>query len=262
MFPDCPGPIDTRNFSAHGLSIRKIDKGPDIYHLYMTSHGAREAIEVFEVDAFLKPEITWIGCVPMPATSWTNSVVVLDDGGFLATRFYDPARDDIADVLAGDKTGQVFEWHPGGEVTEIPGTALAGANGIVVSGDERWMFVSSYGTGEVVRFDRRVTPPAKDVIPVGILPDNIRWTPQGTLYAAGNNTTDFCGKPPCEGGWGIVEIDPDTLAATRIAAVAEDSALQDPSVALRVNDEIWVGSFNSDRLAILPAPRSIKSDGR
>lgn len=254
MFADCPGPLDTGNFSAHGLALRKIDKGPEIYHLYMTSHGAREAIEVFEIDAFVKPTITWIGCVPMPDTSWTNSVAILADGGFVATRFYDPSRDGIADVMAGKLTGEVYEWHPGGEVAAIAGTQIAGANGIVVSDDERWMFVSSFGTGEVVRFDRSANPPARDVIPVGILPDNLRWTPQGTLYAAGNNTDNFCGRPPCEPGWGVVEIVPYTLVATRIVAVGEDSPLQDPSVAQRIGDDIWIGTFGGDRLAIVPAP--------
>lgn len=254
LYGDCPGPLDTANFSAHGLALQKTGKGPEIYRLYMTSHGAREAIEVFEVDAFLKPTITWVGCIPMPATSWTNSVAILDDGGFVATRFFDPARHTIGNVLAGEITGHLFEWHPGGEVAVIPGTELSGANGIEVSEDQRWVFAASFGTGEVVRFDRSSTPPARDVIPIGILPDNIRWTPQGTLYTAGSNTENFCGQPPCAPGWGVVEIVPWSLVATRIAAAGEDSTLQDPSVALWVDDEIWIGTFSGDRLAILPAP--------
>ena len=251
LYGDCPGPLDAANFSAHGLSLQKSDKGPEIYRLYMTSHGAREAIEVFEVDAFIKPTIRWVGCIPMPATSWTNSVAMLSDGGFVATQFFDPGSHTIANVLAGEITGHVFEWHPGGVVSVIPGTEMSGANGIVISDDERWIFVASFGTGDVIRFDRSSTPPVKDVIPVGILPDNLRWTPQGTLLAAGDNTQNFCGRPPCEPGWGVVEIIPYSLVATRIAAVDEDAALQNPSVALPVGDEIWVGTYSGDRLAIL-----------
>ena len=85
----------------------------------MTSHGAREAVEVFEIDGYVQPTIKWIGCVPMPATSWTNSLVILGDGGFFATQFMDPTGSGMAGVTAGEITGHVFEWHPGGEVTVL-----------------------------------------------------------------------------------------------------------------------------------------------
>jgi len=251
LYGDCPGPINIESFSAHGLALHPSDKGPDIYRLYMTSHGEREAIEVFEVDAFVKPTITWTGCIPMPASSWTNSVAILSDGGFVATQFFNPADHTIDNVLAGEVTGHIFEWHPGEEVRVIPGTELSGGNGIVVSEDERWIYAASFGTGELVRFDRNSTPIAREEIPLGILGDNIRWSPRGTLLSAGNNTGSFCGQPPCETGWGIVEINPDDLVATRIVSVGGDSAMHDASTALLVNDEIWVGTYSGDRLAII-----------
>lgn len=246
LFRSCPGPLDVSNFSAHGLALQKVDKGPDIYHLYMTSHGAREAIEVFEIDAFLKPTIKWIGCVPMPATSWTNSVTILNDGGFLATQFFDPGQHTIANVMAGENTGHVFEWHPGEDVSVIPETGVAGANGIALTDDERWIYVAAFGTSEIIRFDRSSTPPGRESIPVGVSPDNIRWTDQGTLLTAGNNTA---GEP----GWSVYEIVPYRLAATRIAGAGEEAAVHDASTALRVGNELWVGTFSGDRLAILPA---------
>ena len=33
---------------------------------------------------------------------------------------------------SGEITGNVFEWHPGGEVTAVEGTELSGANGIEI----------------------------------------------------------------------------------------------------------------------------------
>ncbi len=60
MFPDCPGPINPENFSAHGMSLKQTSSRR--YRLYMTSHGEREAIEAFDVDARGdKPVLAWVG---------------------------------------------------------------------------------------------------------------------------------------------------------------------------------------------------------
>ena len=252
QYPECPGQLDVSDFSAHGLSLRKLAKGPEIYQLYMTSHGAREAIEVFEVDAFLKPTIRWVGCIPMPLTSWTNSVSILPDGGFMATQFYDPGRDTIGDVFAGKTTGHVFAWHPGQAVSVLAGTDLAGPNGIVVSDDGRFVFVAAFGTAEVVRFDLSSSPPGKEVVKLDIYPDNIRWSDNGSLLTAGNNTPDYCGGGGC--GWSVVEITPYNLAATRIGGAGEDSAMGDASSAMSIGNEIWVGTYGGDRIAVLPRP--------
>jgi len=58
MFAACPGPLDVNNFSAHGLALKAVGGQAEQYWLYMTSHGAREAIEVFIIDAITaKPTI-------------------------------------------------------------------------------------------------------------------------------------------------------------------------------------------------------------
>ena len=254
MFKECPGPIDTTNFSAHGLALQTLDTGPQRYRLYMTSHGAREAIEVFEVDALVKPTLTWVGCVPMPASSWTNSLAILADGGFFATQFMDPLAEGMTGVRAGEVTGHVFEWHPGSGLTVLPGTELSGANGIVISDDERWIYVAAFGTHEVVRFDRSSSPVGKETVSVAIAPDNIRWSDDGTLYTAGENVDSSCEQGTCQGGWSILEIVPYNLKATLVAAIDHEASLQAASSALLVDDEIWVGTYSGDRVAIMAKP--------
>jgi DNA-binding beta-propeller fold protein YncE len=252
-FSSCPGPLDTGNFSAHGFALRTLDN-PGQYVLYMTSHGAREAIEVFGIDVSAAPAIKWIGCVPMPVSSWTNSIALLDDGGFVATQFMDQTGSGIAGVLAQEITGHLWEWHPGGEVTKIEGTDLSGANGIVLSDDERYAYVAAFGTAEVVRFDRTTTPAAKQSIAMGVRPDNVRWSSDGTLYTAGGNLADGCTGPDCGAGWSVWEIDPQQLTAVRLTGADPGAALQGVSSALLVDDEIWVGTYGGDRVAILPKP--------
>ncbi len=254
MFASCPGPLDVTNFSAHGLALQSQESGPERYRLYMTSHGAREAIEVFDVDAFVKPTIKWIGCVPMPATSWTNSIAILGDGGFFATQFMDPTGSGMAGVTAGDVTGHVFEWHPGGEVTVLAGTELSGPNGIVITDDERYLFVAAFGTHEIVRFDLSSNPPAREAVSISVAPDNIRWNSAGNLYTAGGNVTDACTGPVCGTGWSVIEIVPFTMTATRVTGVDETAAMRGVSSALLVDDEIWVGTYGGERIGIMPKP--------
>lgn len=256
MFGACPGPINTASFSSHGLAIRAQAGGR--HRLYMTSHGEREAIEIFDVDASGgKPTIAWIGCVVLPERTFANSVAILEDGGFVTTKMMDPtAQNGFAGILAGEISGNVYEWHPGGAVTAVPGTELSGANGIEVSPDQRWLFVAAIGSRELVRFDRRAAPMTKDTVQIGIRPDNLRWTDDGKLYTAGGNFVppDQCASPPCSTGWSVVEWDPETLQAQRVTGVDQTAALQGASTALAVDDEIWIGTFNGDRVGYLPKP--------
>jgi len=257
MFGMCPGPLDLANFSSHGLALQ--ERSPGQYRLYMTSHGAREAIEVFDVDASAAgtPAIAWVGCVVLPEKTFANSVAILADGGFVTTKMMDPTVPNaFAGILAGEITGNVFEWHPGGDVAAIAGTELSGANGIEISPDQRWMFIAAIGSREIVRFDRTTTPMAKQSVKIDIRPDNLRWTDDGKLYTVGGNfvAPADCASPPCATGWSVIEVDPETLQARRVTGADQTAVLQGASTAVAVGPEIWIGTFSGDRVGYLPKP--------
>jgi hypothetical protein len=250
-FGGCPGQLDVDNFSAHGLALR--ENGANAYRLYITSHDAREAIEVFDVStAGEMPRITWIGCVVLPSSMFSNSVAILEDGGFVTTKMMD--REDPAgfqSVASGNVTGGVYERHPGGELELVPGTELSGANGIALSDDERYMYVAAMGGASLVRFDRRATPVAKETVALPVRPDNVRWGDDGWLYTVGNDVAAAAGGGA---GWSVVAIDPRTMAAERVTGAPAGVALSGASSALPVDDEIWIGTFRGDRVGILPRP--------
>jgi hypothetical protein len=256
MFPGCPGPINPKHFSAHGIALREQSAG--LYRLYITSHGEREAIEVFDIDARGdKPAIAWTGCVPVPETMWPNSVVILSDGGFVTTKFSDPTNpEDFTNIMKGKITGAVYEWHPGGKLTEIPGTRLSGPNGIAMSPDERWIYVAVSGTHEVVRYDRMARPVTGKSVEISIRPDNIRWGDDGMLYTTGDNYAPYseCPALPCGIGWSVIRIDPRTLSAVRVTGAGEDAAIKAPSVAIPVGNLFWIGTFAGDRIGYMPRP--------
>jgi len=256
MFNACPGPINPENFSAHGLALQQQSSGQ--FRLYITSHGVREAIEVFNINAKdAKPAISWVGCVLLPEKMLANSVAILSDGGFVATKFFDPtAPNAFNDIFQGKITGGVYEWHPGGNVKAIHGTELSGANGIAVSPDNKCVYVATSGTREIVRYDRTEAPVTLEKVQINIGPDNIRWGDDGLLYTAGSNYVppEECENPPCETGWSVFSIDPETLETKRVTGVDQTATMQNASSAVAVGNEIWVGTYSGDRIGYLPKP--------
>ncbi len=242
MFPNCPGPLDTSNFSAHGLALREI--AANQFDLYITSHGAREAIEVFDLDMSEGiAELTWKGCVTLDESIMHNSVAILDDGGFVTTQFMVWA-DGIASAMSGEPTGGVVAWHPGSEPALIPGSEVAAPNGIVVSDDGRYIYIAAFGSRELVRLDTASDPVAQTFVSLDIVLDNVRWGAPGKLITAGGNVEG--------GGWSVVEVDADTLEVVNLGSFGGDVAMQGVSSALQVNDEIWVGTYNGDRIGYFP----------
>lgn len=251
LYGDCPGPLDVTGFSAHGLALREISPGR--HRLYVTGHGAREAIEVFEVDAGAAvPAITWTGCVPLPDDVSANSVAILPDWGFVATKFVDrtlPIQQSFGQIMQGVVNGAVYEWHPGGPVRAIPGTELSGPNGIEVSPDGNTIFVAALGSRELVRFERGGGTLRKDVVRLDITPDNVHWSANGKLLTAGG---DYGGPDaPRTTAWSAVEVDPATLAARRIAGSGRANGMQGVSSALEVGGEVWIATFSGDRVGYM-----------
>lgn len=253
MFPTCPGPLNLAAFSVHGLSLA--ETAPGVFRVYTTSHGEREAIEVYELSTTgVEPALTWKGCVVLPANTFANSVAQLPDGGFVTTKMMDPTQ-GFASIQPGAITGNVFEWHPGSEVVAVEGTELSGANGIDVSPDGMTIYVAAFGDRQIVKFDRSTMPMTKTTVSVDITPDNIRWGANGKLLTAGGNApAEGCQGPACATGWSVLEIDADTLAVTRLGGADQTAALQGVSTALQVGSDLWVGTFNDDRVGYFTRP--------
>jgi hypothetical protein len=247
-YPDCPGPLTLQAFDTHGLSLA--ETSPRHFSLYTTSHGAREAIEIYDLDLRgAAPILTWKGCVLLQQDSYHNSVAQLADGGFVTTRMRDQNFRRGGGVPVGI-TGHLVEWHPGGQPRPLPGTEMSLPNGIDVSKDERYVYVAAIGSQELVRFDRRATPMAKRAVSLPIRPDNVHWASNGKLLTAGPNyvAPSVCSGAGCATGWSVLEVDPETLAFTRLGGADQTAAMQAVSSAMRVGDDIWVGS-NDDRVA-------------
>lgn len=245
MYSTCPGPIDlTENERprTHGLYLRP---GRNSVHtLYVTHHGNRESVEVFEVDRRAKPPtVTWIGCVVAPEKASLNSVVGLPDRGFAATN------------IAG---GEVLEWHPGKGWAQVPGSETPRPNGLEVSKDGRWLYIAGFGTQTFIRLSRGQTLVKKDSVPIGHNVDNLRLAPDGWVYATGGTVSRAGGPDGPPGRMIVNRIHPETLEVQELWNHPTSVTFFGNSVAIPVGKEIWVGSFRADRIARVPLPAPSK----
>jgi hypothetical protein len=257
--PDCPGPPDEASFSPHGLDV---DLGE--YRLAVVNHGEREAVEFFEMGHSPRgPALVWRGCTPIPDDVFANDVALLPDGGFLLTRML--ARGGAAQLfsviglMAGLDTGHVLEWHPEAGFREVPESHGSGPNGVVVSPDGREIYFTEWTGPRLVRLRRDEAGQVIERKQVDLPhhPDNITWTRDGLLLVAGqvgavgellacNGTEGTCPVP-----FSVVLVNPGTLDVTLVLehpATAQGAA----SVALEVGDEIFIGTYDGDRIARAP----------
>jgi hypothetical protein len=249
-YDSCPGPPDAAEkakFATHGLYLHA---GKNSKHtLYAVHHGGRESIEVFEVDGRAKPpSLTWIGCAVAPDPIGLNSVLALPDGGFIATDFLARGIDAGArgKMLAGENNGALWEWHTRKGWQKVPGSEAAGANGLEISKDGKWLYVAAWGSQSFFRLSRGQTPVKRDSIPLGFRVDNIRWAADGSILAAGQG-----GAPPAQTS-NVVKINPNTLKVQEIIRHPNTPEFGAGTVAVEVGKEIWVGSFRGDRIARFP----------
>jgi hypothetical protein len=259
MYGACPGAPDLGNFQTHGLAIQTHVNATGVYNLYAVSHGGREAIEVFELDAnYQTPRVTWVGCVLMPDGLDANDVTAMRDGTILATVLMHPGF-SFMDLLSGVPTGAVYKWEPGSEgFIKLEGSELPGNNGLQVSEDETEIFIAASGLSAVVTIaNSNPTRVLRRTRTLGFAPDNVVYDSNGYLLTAGMRDDEpVCegtGAPPvsdCPRGTIATMIHPDTMQDVVIMDTVATPAFSGATMAiLPGGNEVWVGSFKSSRIA-------------
>ena len=219
----CPDAPPGAGFSPLGLSLGV--EGADT--LYAINRGTRRAIEIFDLspDATGKPELAWRSCVAIPEGVFANSVAPHPDGSLLLSNTYDPRdKQSWQKQQQQQVTGEVLQWRKDSGWQGVDGTALSGPNGLVVSADGCYGVVAAWAESRLLRFSLpcgsgETMPPQSLALP--FLPDNLRWTDQGSLLATGQITTPDgllqCVEKDigCPAQVKVSEIDPLTMTLRR-----------------------------------------------
>jgi hypothetical protein len=248
-YPECAGPPTAADtFTTHGLYI-EAGAGP-VLQFMAVGHGARESIEVFKVDTRpATPSLTWVGCVIAPEPIGLNAVRGLPDGGFITTNWLPRGGGQSAmqKMMAGEKNGELWEWHTTSGWQKVPGSEAAGANGVELSADGKTFYMAAWGSQSFIRLTRGATPPKRDEIPLGFRVDNIHFARDGSLLAAGQITD------PQNRSSRVVKIDPKTLAIRDLLTRPDDATFAGNTTAVEVGKDLWLGSYRGNRIAIIPA---------
>jgi hypothetical protein len=265
-FPKCPSPPDAALLNAQGMNLRSV--GDQAHLLYVSNHGGREAIEVFRIEGRgeQEPSLKWTGCVPMPAGMAANSVVSSSDGSILATVLMRPGT-QMADYVLGHVTGLVYEWKPGTlAFRQIEGAELPGNNGIEVSKDGSEFYVVAFGLRSVVAFARtNPTKVLRQAVAPGFMPDNIHWDGDKLIAAGMQYDEPACGGLRkiidgkadlmlCHRGYTVARLDPLRMTWSIVAYAEPNPSFNGASTGLVIGQDLWLGSFQSDRIAIRRLP--------
>ncbi len=261
-------PLDPLRVEPHGIDVAARPDG--VSELYVVNHGWRESVEVFEIDlAGARPTLRWIGAAVLPASAVGNDVAAVDRGGFVVSinvLHGDGREHGLARAEAGDETGGVFEWSPEHGWADLPGTAINSANGVAVSKDGHWVYIGGWHSRCIKKARRGGAPAESSVVGTDILTDNLTWTADGRILAAGACDTTaeefiaghFGPEPRLAFPSRVLRVDPDTLGFETVVAYGPET-FGAATTGLQVGDEIWVGAARDQglaRFAYDPAPGS------
>jgi hypothetical protein len=271
-YPDCATPPEPAAFNARGISYRATGRGRG--DLHVINHGGRESVEVFTVDTRVAgepPHLMWRGCLLLPEGDVGNSVATYGDGTVLVTVLTRPGT-AIADFVLGRKTGYVLERPLGAARFQvIAGTELEGNNGLETSPDGDGFYVVSFGTRQIVRFDRGTAGPSWAVTAPEFMPDNIHWHGNRLLAAGMVSDEPACGgrrqvidgvadPMTCPRGYIVALLDPRSREWSIVARGDRKPSFNGSSSARIVRDELWLGSYQADRLALRKLPDGTKTN--
>ncbi len=258
-YPGCPGPLEPGKLSTHGIAVHDGDTPT----LYTVSHGARESIEIFDVNK-ADAALTWVGCVLVPAGVGANAVTPLPDGGIAVTNMGDPATASVDKLMDGAITGNVQIWRSGEGWKVLPHSEGSGDNGILTSTDGQAVFVAMPGSQRIVRIPIDGTSPVTQSDKMTIMPDNLRWSTDNTILTTGM-TLDPANKgkitatcledpTPCIVPYDVYAVNPGTMNVSSLGGRSDLPVMPLPTTALHVGDSLWITGIFGDRVEVTPYP--------
>jgi len=258
--PDCLAPDPAPAWG--GISLARTVSGG--WRLLAVNQGSRTSIEAFAV-AIRGTDVTltWQGCAVLPANQHPNDVAGLPDGGFVVSIIGDErhfnAPDGLTRLLSGEVTGYLLAYTQAGGFRQLPGTAAATPNGVVVARNGRQLAFASWTGRAVIAYDlRRERVTGRVALPIS--PDNLSLTPRGTVLATGVPSVAYVPAclgsggvgAKCESPFSVIEIGlrADVKGALPMTSRVDAPAgvINGATIAVELDRALYVGAFTGERL--------------
>src|SRR3990167_2086902 len=240
---------------AHGIHLSA--RGDGRQQLLVVNHHGREAIEFLELEPVDDGwAAVWRGCVAQKGLGRFNDVAATPAGGLVASVMFESTSMapplPLEQLLDGRDTGYLMSWAPGLPLVKVAGSDAPFPNGVHVSADGRHAWFAAWTAKDVRQFDLQKGQTLQRIA-LNFMPDNLSWTANGQLLAAGIedpavfSACFMAGDEHCASAFQVAAIDPE-LATAHVVFKAAPGLLAGASVALRVGTQLYVGAYTGDRL--------------
>ncbi|HKX77483.1 MAG TPA: hypothetical protein VJM34_03080 [Novosphingobium sp.] len=241
----CATELAPAEFSGHGISYQS--KTSKHGELYVVNHGARESIEIFDVQlrrtGTAAPTLTWKGCIFAPHGTVGNAVVSTQNGRVYAT---------VTPVVDGlPRTGNIRYWTPSDGWTALPGSEVNVPTGLMASRDGQKLYVSSFVDRKVIELSLGGNPARREVA-VKFGADNLSVANDGALLVGGleGNPADIMrlcrtsDGPHCTFTGYLARLDPKSLVVTCTLELGPTVT----TTAAQVGPLVWLGSSRAPKI--------------
>ena len=241
------------SYGPHGIDLIKRNDGR--YQLGVISHYPNETVEMFEL---LKEndvwKFYWRGCVDVPDNLYFNDISLKKDGSFYATHMYD--RDItmnkwLITSLLKSNSGYLVEWQ-NNSFSKVPNSDGSGPNGIVLEEDKNIIYISYNQGDNLTSFDLSSSTKIGSAFIQS--PDNPFIKNESiwitSLDFQPNDAGDCADRVACSLPFSIHELNKESLESKNIYSYSK-AVFGLPTVAVPIDENIYIGSFHSDRLGII-----------
>ena len=239
-------------FGPHGIDLVQREDGS--YQLGVINHYPGETIEMFELVQKSEHDtwsFVWRGCIEVPEKYYLNDIALKKDGTFYVSHMY--SRDItmtkwLITALLKKDSGVILEWNKDSFI-EIPNSEGSGPNGITLNESTNNLFISYNQGDRVVKFDlsdnkKLQTFKVESPDNIYINKDSVWLT---SLDFQPNDAGDCIERPACSLPFSIYEIDRETFVLKNKNSFNK-TVFGLPTIAVPIENTIFMGSFHSDRL--------------
>ena len=185
------GEPDDIKFHPHGIFLSRNNENLPL--LYVVSHIEKENRHPVLIYKVYEDSLVYLRKVENAAIYSPNSVTAMRDGGIYVTNDLGKRGRRIEAVLK-QKKGSIVYCNAAGECKEVAGK-LSYANGLLISPDEKKLFVSTTSQNYVFSYDVGAAGVLSNRETVMKIPggDNLRWGPEPNqlIVAAHHNFLAF-----------------------------------------------------------------------